>query len=67
MARKRKSSPLEDFLENIALLPWWAGFILAAVCYVILHRWAQAVPVTTFQPGSIATTAVRSAGATLGT
>ena len=65
MARRRKSSPLEDFLEVVAILPWWAGVILAAVCYVILHRWAQPVPVTTFQPGSIATTAVRSAGATL--
>ena len=65
MARRRKSSPLEDFLEVFALLPWWAGVIMAMVCYVILHRWAQPVPVAAFQPGSVATTAVRSAGATL--
>jgi restriction system protein len=25
MARKRKSSPLEDMLDLVSLLPWWAG------------------------------------------
>ncbi|SFN30473.1 restriction system protein [Variovorax sp. OV329] len=46
------------------MLPWWGGVVLALVAYLILHRWAQ--PVTTaFHPGSVATTAVRSAGASL--
>jgi restriction system protein len=65
MARRKRSSPLEDFLELVAMLPWWAGVVLALIFYVLFHRWAQAVPVTAFQPGSVATTAVRSAGATL--
>jgi len=65
MARRKKSSPLEDFLEVVALLPWWGGVVLALIFYVVLHRWAQPVPVTAFQPGSMATTAFRSAGATL--
>lgn len=65
MARSKKSSPVEDFLELVAMLPWWAGVVLALIFYVLFHRWAQPVPVTAFQPGSVATTAVRSAGATL--
>lgn len=65
MARRKKSSPLEDFLELVAMLPWWAGVVLALVFYVVLHRWAQPVPTAAFQPGDVATTAVRSAGATL--
>lgn len=66
MARRRnKSSPLEDFLELVALLPWWAGVALALISYLILHRFAQPVPVAAFQPGNVATVAVQSAGATL--
>lgn len=49
----------------MARLPWWAGVIVALVGYVVLHRWAQPVAPSAFQPGNIATTAVRSAGATL--
>ena len=29
MARRKKSSPLEDFLELVAMMPWWAGVMLA--------------------------------------
>ena len=65
MARRKKSSPLEDFLELVAMLPWWAGVVLARIPYVLFRRWAQSVPVTAFQPGSVATSAVRFAGATL--
>lgn len=46
----------------MALLPWWAGVIVALVGYVVLHRWARPVAPSALQPGSIATTAVRSAG-----
>jgi len=65
LAKRRKSSPLEDFLEVVALLPWWAGVLLAVAGYVILHRLAQPVPVSTLQPGAMATAAVRSVGASL--
>ena len=65
MARRRKSSPLEDFLELLALMPWWVGVILAGVSYVLLNRWAQPVPVTDLQPGAAAGAAMRSAGAAL--
>lgn len=65
MTRKRKSSSLEAVLESIALLPWWAGMILAVASYLVLHRLAQPVAMSAFQTGGIATTAVRSAAATL--
>ena len=65
MARRKKSSPLEDWLEIVAMLPWWGGAVLAVVSYFVLHHLAQPVPPSAFQAGSIASTAVRSAGASL--
>lgn len=37
MARRKKSSPAEDLIEVIALMPWWAGVLLAIVSYFWLH------------------------------
>lgn len=66
MARRRKSSPLEDFLELVAMMPWWAGVMLALAAYVLLHQWAQPVQIPGLvKPGDVASSAVRSAGATL--
>ena len=53
MARKRKSSGLEDILDVVALLPWWAGVAIAVVGYVVLHRLAVPVQVTSVQPGQV--------------
>lgn len=53
MARKRKTSPLEDMLDLVAMLPWWAGVALAAVSYLMLHRLATPVQVTAVQPVQI--------------
>ena len=53
MARKRKTSPLEDMLDLVSLLPWWAGVAIAAVGYVVLHRMAEPVQVTAVQPGQV--------------
>ena len=33
MARKRKSSGLEDILDVVSLLPWWAGVAIAVIGY----------------------------------
>lgn len=52
MARKRKSSPLEDVMDLVALLPWWAGVGLALVGYVGLHAIATSTP-TPFKPGDM--------------
>ena len=53
MARKRKTSPLEDMLDLVSLLPWWAGVAIAAIGYVVLHRMAAPVQVTAIQPGHV--------------
>ena len=50
MARKRKTSGLEDILDVVSLLPWWAGVAIAVVGYVVLHRLAVPVQMTAVQP-----------------
>lgn len=53
MARKRKTSPFEDMLDLVSLMPWWAGVAIAAIGYLVLHRIAAPVQVTAVQPGQI--------------
>jgi restriction system protein len=43
MPRRRKSSPLDDMIELVSMLPWWAGAVMAPICYVLLHAWAVRV------------------------
>lgn len=52
MARKKKQSPLEDWVEIIALLPWWAGATLAVVLYLWLHHVAT-LPIEPMHAGKI--------------
>ncbi|RFO98290.1 restriction endonuclease [Rhodoferax lacus] len=49
MARRGKTSPLEDVFELVAMLPWWGGVAAAIALYVGLHAYASQVvaPVTT--------------------
>ncbi len=37
MARRKKSSPAEDFIDLVAMMPWWAGVLLAVLGYLWLH------------------------------
>lgn len=53
MGRKRKSSPAEDLLDLVSMLPWWGGMALALVSYFVLHALAAPVPTTPAQPGQI--------------
>ena len=53
MARKSRTSPLEDMLNLVALMPWWVGVAIAAVGYLVLHRLATPPQVTALQPGQI--------------
>lgn len=39
---RRRSGFAEDFMDVIALLPWWAGVAIAFVLYLVLHRLAIA-------------------------
>ena len=41
MARKSKTS-LEDVVDLVAMLPWWAGLAIGALAYVVLHHYAVA-------------------------
>lgn len=54
MARNRRSSVLDDLLNLVALMPWWAGVGLAIVCYFVLHALAapSATP-PTLQPSQM--------------
>lgn len=54
MAKRRKSSPLEDMLDLVAMLPWWAGVALGVAGYLILHRLAAPISATGVQPGQVA-------------
>jgi restriction system protein len=53
MSRKRKSSPAEDLLDLVSMLPWWGGVALAIASYYVLHVLAAPVPTTPAQPGQI--------------
>lgn len=54
MAKRRKSSPLEDMLDLVARLPWWGGVALGVAGYLILHRLAAPISATGVQPGQVA-------------
>lgn len=45
MARRNKSSPIEDIILIIAKLPWWIGAVLALISYLWLNQVASQ-PVT---------------------
>jgi restriction system protein len=50
MARKAKNSPAEDFVDLVALLPWWVGVLLAAATYLWLHQVASKEVVAALAP-----------------
>lgn len=50
MPRKRKPDAAEGLMDLVALLPWWAGVLLALVAYWLLHGYAVR-PIPVPQPG----------------
>jgi restriction system protein len=62
LARK-KTSLAEDLMDLVSLLPWWAGVVLAAISYLLLHRFAAAPAAVALQPGQMGDFLVRSMGA----
>ena len=54
MARKKNSGVAEDLMELVAILPWWAGCVLALVSYWLLHRVAINQTAMSVVPGQIA-------------
>lgn len=52
MARK-KSSPAEDFMDLVAMFPWWVGVALAVLSYLVLHHFASQPVASSVQPGQV--------------
>ncbi len=67
MARKKKSSPADDVIELVAMMPWWVGCVLAVVFYLVLHRMALQEITTTPGPGQAADMASQSLWKAMGT
>ena len=53
MARRRKTSPAEDLMDLVAMLPWWAGVGLALISSLLLHGVASQPVVAATQPGQM--------------
>ena len=53
MARRGKTSPAEDIMDLVAMLPWWVGVVLALVSYLLLHGVASQQVVATAQPSQV--------------
>jgi restriction system protein len=51
VARRKKTSPAEDLIELVAMLPWWAGVALALLSYLLLHQVAAQPLIAPAQPG----------------
>ncbi|MET4575088.1 restriction endonuclease [Ottowia thiooxydans] len=69
MSRRRKSSPVEDLMDLVAMLPWWLGVALAIASYWVLHAVAsRSLPTATSAPqiGQFAVDAMVQTLATFG-
>lgn len=53
MTRKKKSSPAEDVVELVSMMPWWVGCGVALVAYLWLHSVATHQVVATIGPGQV--------------
>jgi restriction system protein len=65
MARRGKTSPAEDIMDLVAMLPWWVGVMLALVSYLVLHSVASKHVVATAQPGQVGAMVTQSLWKTL--
>lgn len=54
MPRRRRQSGIEDLFELAAILPWWAGLIIAALSYVLLHPLIETPVPQATSPGDLA-------------
>ncbi len=67
MTRGKRSSPAEDLMDVVAMLPWWAGVALAAVSYLILHRMAGQEVIAAVEAGEMGTMITQTLWKTLAT
>ncbi len=67
MARRNKGGLADDLFSLAAMLPWWAGVVLAVVAYAVLHRYAVAEVATNAVPGQIGQMVVAQLAKTIAT
>lgn len=67
MARKRKQGAFEDLIGIAAMLPWWAGVLLALIAYFVLHHYATAEIALAVSPGQMGAFAAGHFGKMLAT
>lgn len=53
MARKSRRSGFEGLIEVVALMPWWAGVVLAVIAYFLLHGIATRPVAISTVPGQM--------------
>lgn len=59
MARRSKTTFGDDVIALVALMPWWAGILLAGVLFSVFHHLAIApIPSPVVEPGKPISTAV---------
>ena len=51
MARRRNQSGAEDFMDVVAMLPWWGAFAVALGSYIAFHMLSGQPKVVAIQPG----------------
>jgi restriction system protein len=67
MARRKKSSPAEDLVDLVSMMPWWAGCVLALVSYLWLHGVATQEVVASIAPGQVGTVVTQTVWKSLAT
>ena len=67
MARRKKSSPAEDVMDLVSMLPWWAGVGLALISYLLLHRVASQAVLAPTLPGQMGAMLTQTLWKTLAT
>jgi len=65
MVRKKKQSPFEDLIDIAAMLPWWAGVLVALITYFVLHNFATAVVAPPASLGQMSDMVANQLGKTL--
>lgn len=67
MARRKRTSTADDLLELVAMLPWWAGVLLAVGGYFVLHNIASQPVVAPTQPSQMGAMVTQSIWKSLAT
>ncbi len=53
MKRRSKSGLAQDLFSLAAVLPWWAGVVMAVAAYAVLHHYATAEVASSATPGQM--------------